>query len=312
MSERKSPSKTKTRSRTINPSSVAEALLVADHLSFRRAAGVLGIHQSAVSRRVRALEDELGVSLFERNHTGVRLTNAGTRFFQEARDALRQLESAVKAAATAGSGAIGRLSVGIRSSMATGYLRELMQVYRVQHPDIAVHVLEGASNEHIALIRRRRLDVAFVTDTTDATGCDTASLWNERLFVALPDDHVLGGKKEIEWQDLRNERLMLRESERDPALCDRLAQRLPGRNRNANVQKLNVDRETLMHLVAVGLGIGITSEATVAMPFRKVVFRPIAGKDELLQFCAAWLPHNDNPALRQFLSLARTMARSNR
>jgi len=87
---------------------------------------------------------------------------------------------------------------------------------------------------------------------------------------------------------------------------------LPGRNPNANVQKLNVDRETLMHLVAVGLGIGITSEATVATPFRKVVFRPIAGKDELLQFCAAWLPHNDNPALRQFLSLARTMARRNR
>src|SRR5262245_2730825 len=102
MSRRRPSSKAK--SRAINPSSVAEALLVAEHLSFRRAAAVLGIHQSAVSRRVRTLEDELGVSLFERHHTGVRLTNAGTHFFQEARDALRQLESAVEAATTAGSG----------------------------------------------------------------------------------------------------------------------------------------------------------------------------------------------------------------
>ena len=73
-------SKSTTRSPAINPISVAEALLVADHLSFRGAAAALGIRQSAVSRRVRALEDELGVSLFERHHTGVRVTNAGARF----------------------------------------------------------------------------------------------------------------------------------------------------------------------------------------------------------------------------------------
>ena len=52
--------------------SVTQALLVAEHLSFSRAAQVLGVRQSAVSRRVRALEDKLGVSLFERDHTGVR------------------------------------------------------------------------------------------------------------------------------------------------------------------------------------------------------------------------------------------------
>src|SRR5215471_11539413 len=83
---------------------------------------VLGVRQSAVSRRVRELEDELGVSLFERHHAGVRVTNAGARFLQEARTALVQLDHAVKTAAAAGSGTVGRLSVGILSSIATGYL----------------------------------------------------------------------------------------------------------------------------------------------------------------------------------------------
>lgn len=53
-----------------------QALLVGEYLSFRRAARTLGVRQSAVSRRVRELEDELGVSLFERDRAGVRVTNS--------------------------------------------------------------------------------------------------------------------------------------------------------------------------------------------------------------------------------------------
>ena len=66
--------------------SVTQALLVAEHLSFSRAAQVLGVRQSAVSRRVRALEDKLGVSLFERDNTGVRITEAGRRFLERTRE----------------------------------------------------------------------------------------------------------------------------------------------------------------------------------------------------------------------------------
>lgn len=308
MSE-KAHSKPALRPAPINPISVSEALLVADHRSFRRAAAALGVRQSSVSRRIRALEEELGVSLFERHHAGVRITNAGVRFFEEAREALLQLDHAVKAAAAAGRGSLGRLSIGILSSMGAGYLRELIHIYCVRHPNIAVQFLENASEEHIALIRRRRLDVAFIMDTTDVMGCDMASLWNERLFVVLPEDHALRSRNTIEWHDLSKENLIVRQSERNPALCTRLTQRLVDPHQIPNVRKFNVGRETLMHLVALGQGVGLTSESTTATPFPNVIFRPIAGEDELLQFCAVWLPHNDNPALRRFLSLARTMAR---
>ena len=61
-----------------------------------------------MSRHVRALEDHLGVSLFERDRTGVRVTNAGARFLQQAREALAQLDQASKRAGAAGRGADGR------------------------------------------------------------------------------------------------------------------------------------------------------------------------------------------------------------
>jgi hypothetical protein len=76
MSTSKSLSRPAPGSPAINFISVAHALVVGECLSFRGAAKVLGIRQSSVSRGVRALEDKLGVSLFERHPSGVRITNA--------------------------------------------------------------------------------------------------------------------------------------------------------------------------------------------------------------------------------------------
>jgi DNA-binding transcriptional LysR family regulator len=297
------------RSPVLKLVSVTQALLVGEYLSFRRAAGALGVRPSAVSHHVRELEDEIGVSLFERHHAGVRVTNAGARFLQQAREALLQLDQAVQTARTAGSGSIGQLTIGIFSSVGAGYLRELIQAYGREYPHVGIHILEGAAAEHVAGVRKRRLDIAFILDSADATGCEVAPLWSERIFVALPDSHPLCRYKQINWHDLHKEYLIVRRSEHDPGLCDRLIRRLTEGDQGPSVEKVDVGRENLMHLVALGRGVGLTSEATAGTSFRDVVFRPIAGDDELLQFCAVWSNDNDNPALRRFLSLARTMAK---
>jgi DNA-binding transcriptional LysR family regulator len=293
----------------IDLASITQALLVAECLSFRRAARVLDIRQSAISRRVRALEDVLGVSLFERHHAGVRVTAAGARFFDQARDALLQLDYAVKTAAAAGRGTIGRLDIGILSSMAAGFLREVIRVYRARNPDVALQILEGASVEQLALVRKSRLDVAFVLGTPDVPNCDLVQLWTEQIFVALPQEHILCEYDEINWEVLRNEQFILCQSEKGRALHDHLIKRLAELGHNPSVQRLDVGRETLMHLVALRLGLSLTSEAAVATQFPEVVFRPIGGDAGVIAFSAVWLPNNDNPAFRRFLSLARSVAK---
>src|SRR5437879_6548718 len=67
-----------------------------------------------------------------------------------------------------------------------------------------------------------------------------------------------------------------------------------------------------MHLVAMGRGVSLTSEATIATPFPGVVFRPLAGVDVTLQFSAVWWPKNGDPAFRRFLSVARGLAKHTR
>jgi DNA-binding transcriptional LysR family regulator len=290
---------------------VRQAVRVGEYLSFQKAATTLGVRQSTVSRGVRQLEEELGVSLFERHRAQVRVTNAGAAFLKQAGEALKQLELAVKTASAAGTGSIGRLSVGFLTSMATGFLRDLIQTYRSRHPKIAIQVLERASADNMEAVLKRQLDVALVLGTGQASGCESLRLWSERLFVVLPEDHALSARKELAWTELRNEQWIVRQSV-NPQLLERITTRLTDTRNNPSVQRLDVGRETLMNLVSVGFGISLTSEAAIATPFPKVVFRPIAGDDELLHFNAVWLPHNDNPALRRFLALARAMASERR
>src|SRR6266849_1002543 len=309
MAEGHSPAKSKSGFPAIDLISVAHGLVVAESLSFRRAARVLGTQQSTVGRRVRALEDVLGVSLFERNPAGVRLTTAGARFFEEARIGLRQIDDAVQTAGAAGRGAIGELKIGILSSMAAGFLREVIRAYRAQHTDVEMHLLEGASREQIALVRESRLDVAFVLGVPSLPNCEVAQLWSEQIFVALPQGHVLCNCDEIAWESLRDQKVILCQSELGGAIHDRLITRLAQLGYSPQIERLDVGREALMHLVALGLGVSFTSEATVATQFPEVTFRPIAGDAAKIPFSAVWLPNNDNPAFRRFLSLARDMSK---
>jgi hypothetical protein len=106
MSRSKSRRKKGVTSPDLTLVSVSQALLVGEHLSFRRVATVLGVRQSAVSRRVRELEDELGVSLFERHHAGVRVTNAGARFLQSLAAMRAEAFCAISAFASARSCAV--------------------------------------------------------------------------------------------------------------------------------------------------------------------------------------------------------------
>lgn len=294
----------------VNLTSVAQAILVSEQLSFRAAAAVLGTAQSAVSHRIRALEDELGVSLFERHSGGVRTTIAGQRFLDLARSALVELDYAVRSAGNAGRGGEGCLRVGIFSSMASMFLRELIIGYASQHPSVEIDVIEGAPREHIQRIRDRRLDVAFVTGVPDVPGCDVGELWSERVFVVLPEDHSLAQAAAIHWDALRTEQFIVSRDEPGPEIHDYVIKHLANLGEHPTVLKFAVGRENLMHLVGVGFGLSLTSEATIAATYPGVVFRPIEDGENVLPFSAVWSPSNDNPALRRFLSVARTMARN--
>lgn len=288
--------------------SLAQALVVADHASFSRAARALGVRQSAVSRRVQALEDGLGVSLFERHASGVRLTEAGRRFLEQARSALSDIDHAVKNAAAAGRGVEGSIRIGILPSMIPDFLGDLLNDFRTSHPAIALDFVEGFTREHIASLFDRRLDVAFVTGARRVPGCDAQILWTARIRVALPDQHPLAGCDVIDWEYLKDEEFILGRGANDAGLYQHGAERLERFGRKAAIKSYDISQDAVMQLVKLGFGLSLASVCDSESQYPGVVHRPLAGDDSSIAYCAIWLPGNDNPSLRRFLSLARSKA----
>jgi DNA-binding transcriptional LysR family regulator len=291
----------------INLHAILQSIVVLEQRSFHRAASIIGTDQSVVSRRVRKLEDELGVSLFERHRTGVRPTAAGTEFIFKARAALRDLDYAVKSARSAGSGSTGFIRVGFLCSLASGFLRTLLIEFAQDHRAVTVDVAYGGSRDHIRQIRDRSMDIAFFTGVPELPDCDVELLWHERVYCALPEEHRLSSLKAVQWPDLQAESFIVSRDEPGPEIHEYLIRRLATLGFHPRVRRLSVCRESLFHLVSMGFGVTLTSESAVTTPFHGIQFKPVDGDDDLLPTVGVWLPGNDNPALRRLVSLARAM-----
>lgn len=291
---------------------LVQALAVAEYLNFRHAAKRLGVSQSSVSTRIKALEEDLGILLFERRHRGVRLTEAGRRFVVEISAGISHLDHAVRTAGAVSSGTTGQLAIGLISSIAGGFIAEMRRCFRQTYPDVEQVVMEAPSAQAVALVRDGKLDVALVLDPVHAPDCHSRQLWAETFLIALPAAHPLAARDSLEWLDLAPETFLLCTSGAGPQLFEHIVRRMAERGRSPRVCRRDVGRDTLMHMVASGEGVTLASETARHMNCPGVVLRQIDDEAEKVRFSAIWSPHNRNPALLNLLDLAMEMGRSRR
>jgi DNA-binding transcriptional LysR family regulator len=137
------------------------ATLAADLGSFRRAAHKLGVSQSEISRRIRALEDRLGIELFVRHRTGSKVTPAGRLFLKEAERGSSLLSQAAANVAAIRRAEQGELRVGIIASLSTGALRGLLSKYNRLYPGVGISLHRGTHEDHYARILNGAIDIAL-------------------------------------------------------------------------------------------------------------------------------------------------------
>jgi len=290
--------------------SLIQTLAVAEFLNFRHAAKALGVSPSSMSARVKMLEEDLGVLLFERHARGVRLTEAGRHFVERVAAGVDQLDHAVKAAGLAASGECGRLRIGVHALIPHSFLAELIGRYREDYPGIEVEMTEGTARDAIMQLRADRLDIAFVAGSPEPPDCHSRQIWTEPIIAALPDRHRLASRPAVTWPDLAGETFLVRVGGTGPQVHDHVVLRLAGRWPASSIQRFDVERGTLLSMVGQGFGITIAGAATSLLPTSGVVFLPIADEPEAIPFSAVWSPFNRGAALRNLLSLANEMGRS--
>lgn len=283
-------------------------LAVAEMGSFRKACGHLGTSQSAVSRRIRKLEDELGVSLFERSTSGVRLTVAGWRFQEQARLITQLFREVVEVNSAAGVARKGRLHLGVIASLSRGVLREAIAKFTEMLPDVEVRIVEAERGELMTLLSHRRLDAVMAAGIFSSEASDSLVLAREPIFAALPENHPLAEQSQLDWEDLNGAQFIVSSNEPGPEIHDYLVGRLADFGAPLRVTQHRTGREGLMNLVGLGFGISLVADHWRGVRYPNVTFVRVGAPDENVPFSLTWVAENDNPALRRFISVARVAA----
>jgi DNA-binding transcriptional LysR family regulator len=173
---------------------------VAEELNFARAAERLGISPPPLSRAIRRLEAELGVTLFERTTHRVTRTPAGDVLLAEARVALDALEAAGQRARRAAEGP--KLVLAVKADGDAGLLEPILARYATEPGSVPVAVRLCGWQEQPRLLRAGAADVALVHAPFDGTGLDTETLAAEPRVAVLAANHPLAARDRLELADL--------------------------------------------------------------------------------------------------------------
>ncbi|MEV6010741.1 LysR family transcriptional regulator [Streptomyces sp. NPDC051976] len=172
---------------------------VAEQLNFARAAEQLGISAPPLSRAIRNLESELGVTLFERTTHSVTLTPAGTVLLAQARTALDALEAAGRRAQRA---AEPKLVLAVKADGDGGLLESILVRYAAEPAAEPVAIRLSGWRDQPGLLRRGEADAALIYEPFDRTGLDTEPVAVERRRAALPANHPLTARDHLALADL--------------------------------------------------------------------------------------------------------------
>lgn len=283
---------------------LVQTLAVAEYLSFHRAARALGTSQSSVSARVKALEEELGILLFQRNTRGVRLTEAGRSFVVQVGGALDTLDRAVKTAGMVARGEHGALRIGVHSLVAGGFLDRLLDRFRSLHAGVDLHITESTARDAQFMVREDRLDVAFIACTHEIPDLHSRVIWRDRLMVVMPEAHPLTQRSQITWQNLAAETFLVREGGTGPQVHDLIVVRAAGKWPVPTILRSAVGRDSLLAMIAAGQGISLFAAENLGLVPPGIAAREIADEPETIAFSAVWSPYNQNQTLRNLLDLA--------
>jgi DNA-binding transcriptional LysR family regulator len=259
---------------------------VTEELHFGRAARRLGISQPPLSQQIKALEDELGVALFERTSRQVALTGPGRLFLAEARRTLAQAAHAIDIARRAQQGEVGELSIGFSSSVPfTPVVVDALSAFRESRPAVRLNLTEMPRGEQIEALAQERIDIGFIR------GFETPSLsipvnvrmlMTEPLLVAMRSDHPLAGQARLPTiEDLRDAPFVLYERTFGAGFNEHLTRLCARAGFAPRVVQEATGLSTLLGLVAAGMGITVITRSLGVLHPENIVFRTLDDPEAL-------------------------------
>jgi len=182
---------------------------VAEETSMTRAAARLSLTPSALSMLIRAMEDELGVKLFERTTRKLVLTEAGQGLLPVVKDVFQRLDAGVQSVLRTQQVKESVLTLATSPLMAASFVPKAMAGFRELHPAVKIRLLDAPVDTLPDLVRTGAVDMVICTASDEISDLHQELLYVDRLMLVCHRDHVLAQSKEVSWEALINEPLVL-------------------------------------------------------------------------------------------------------
>ena len=242
---------------------------VAERLSFRKAAEELYLTQPAVSLQIKALEEDVGVQLFDRTGTHISLTAAGEillNYCHQVKTLLAQTEQEI---AALGGEHSGELALGASTTIAQYVLPRLLGEFCREHPRVHLTLISGNTEHIVEAVEHQRIALGFIEGPARSREVKTEPFFEDELVLIASTAHEWAERSSVSCSEIASIPLLMRERGSGTRHVIELALERQGVKRNSMHIVMELDStEAIKSAVEAGLGVGFVSRWAIAKDLR--------------------------------------------
>jgi DNA-binding transcriptional LysR family regulator len=287
-------------------------VVLAEELHFGRAAEKLHISQPPLSLKIRALETELGLQLFQRSSRRVELTHSGHILLIEARRVLRDAEQLVKLATSLELGEAGSLAIGFNALLAYRLMPQLVSAFSERYPQVKVTLHEMVSSEQVIALKEHQIDVGLLRPPLPS-GFRSLSLGSEEMMLFLPAKHPLAKQETVSLASVAGEPMLMFSRGESSYLHDLAMQMCTEAGFAPVVRQATRHIHAIVALVGTGMGVALLPASAGFIHMDGIAIRRLTKSDTDVALprahtVIAALEANANPAVQHFLNFVQAAA----
>jgi DNA-binding transcriptional LysR family regulator len=276
---------------------------VAEELNFRKAADRLFISQPGLSRQIRQLEEELSVTLFDRDQRNVSLTAAGSYLKAEVDFLLNHLETIKGQLNQIQAGKIGELRIGFLGSASNQIIPRLMSKLNAYQPLVSVNLEELSNSLQVEMVKKDKLDIGFVRLNSVPDELEMKTIARDSFSLVVPTNHPIAAVDFVSMIQFKEESFVLFSSDYSNFYYDQIIGICRDAGFLPKIQHKSVHALTIFKLVESGLGVAIVPTSIQEGYEINVRFMEIPDIPQFTELVVIWKTGNRNPVLKQVLAL---------
>lgn len=279
---------------------------VADWHSFNRAAKALHVSQSTISEQILALENEIGVCLFNRSQRRVCLTPAGEVFVAEARKILAEAERSIELTRCAARGEIGSLNIGFVVWGTGRFFPSIIREFRRLHSGVRLSLMEMSPSAQPEALVKGSIDIGFTRPPQPPFDrlLRIETLYEDPLVAVLPADHRLANKP-LPLRNLSDEPFIMCDRSMSSVLFDKITALCGEAGFSPKISHVSNVLSSVLTLVEAGEGVTLIPSSLQHYRFNELSYCPLTEPCGAIELVMAWSPEREGGIQKAFLEFIR-------